>query len=51
VVLPHLLQTGAIERVDELRCEFHHERFPTYTPIHDGLLQELAARTKLVEWA
>lgn len=51
VVLPTLLEGGAIELIAELRCEFHPERFPTYEPIHDDLLRRLAAHTRLVEWA
>jgi FkbM family methyltransferase len=50
-VLPHLLATGAIDLIDELRCEFHPERFPSHAQAHTQLLHDLGAHTRLVEWA
>lgn len=49
-VLQSLLDTGEIDRIDELRCEFHPERFPGFSGNHDRLVQEVGARTRLVQW-
>lgn len=49
-VLQHLLDSGEIDRIDELRCEFHPERFPAHSKNHDQLVQAVRARTKLVRW-
>lgn len=50
VVLQRVIDTGAIDLIDELRCEFHPERFPKFEPVHDQLIEDLRARTKLVLW-
>ncbi|WP_407648194.1 FkbM family methyltransferase [Devosia rhodophyticola] len=49
-VLRHLLDSGAIELINELRCEFHAERFPASAGDHDRIVAEVGARTKLVIW-
>ncbi|WMT92605.1 FkbM family methyltransferase [Pelagibacterium sp. H642] len=49
-VLQRLLESGEIDRIDELRCEFHPERFPAYSRNHDQLVQAVEARTRLVQW-
>lgn len=49
-VLRHLLDSGDISLIDELRCEFHVGRFPDFEEVHQGLVQAVAARTKLIDW-
>ncbi len=49
-VLRHLLDDGAIDLIDELRCEFHAARFPGLADRHDQILREVAARTRLLHW-
>lgn len=49
-VLQHLLDDGAIDLVDELRCEFHAARFPHLAHRHDQILRDVASRTRLLHW-
>lgn len=49
-VLRRLLETGAIDLIDELRCEFHAERFPAYQAVHEQLVEDVASRTRLIMW-
>jgi FkbM family methyltransferase len=49
-VLRRLLDTGTIDLIDELRCEFHPERFPAHARDHDRLVCEVERRTRLVKW-
>lgn len=50
LVLRRLLDRGDIDLIDELRCEFHVGRFPAFEEVHRHLVQEVASRTKLVDW-
>lgn len=50
-VLPSLIESGAVERIAELRCEFHPERFPQHAGRHDELVRQLEAKTRLVHWS
>lgn len=50
-VLQHLLATGAIDLIDELRCEFHQNRFPVSKERDQRIRAEVSARTKLVHWS
>lgn len=50
-VLQRLLDGGEIDLIKELRCEFHVERFPAFEAVHQGLVREVASRTKLVVWS
>ena len=49
-VLPALLKSTVIDRIAELRCEFHPERFPLASKNHSELVKALQARTHLVLW-
>ena len=49
-VLPALLESAMIDRIAELRCEFHPERFPLASKNHSDLVDALQARTHLVLW-
>lgn len=48
-VLPKFLSTGLIDLIDELRCEFHENRFPEIK-VNSDLRAALAKRTALVSW-
>lgn len=50
-VLPSLLESGVVDLLTELRCEFHPERFPQHARQHDELLRQLEAKTRLIHWA
>ncbi|MDX0413862.1 FkbM family methyltransferase [Sinorhizobium medicae] len=49
-VLQHLLETGAIDLIDELRCEFHQDRFPISKQRDQRIRDAVSKRTKLVHW-
>lgn len=49
-VLDRLVETGAIDLIDELRCEFHSDRFPQYAGVHGRLVRSVCERTTLVPW-
>jgi FkbM family methyltransferase len=49
-VLRHLLDSGDLHLIDELRCEFHVGRFPAFEEVHHRLVREVASHTRLVDW-
>jgi FkbM family methyltransferase len=49
-VLRRLLETGAIARISELRCEWHYDRYPIGIEEHTRTKMLVDRRVKLVEW-
>ncbi len=47
-LLEYLVESGEIDLVTELRCEFHCDRFPQFILQHDRILESVSRRTKLV---
>lgn len=49
-VLGRLLETGAVELIHTLICEFHQDRYPVSRKTHNDLINELTKRTRLIHW-
>lgn len=49
-VLSRLLASGAIDLIDTLFCEFHHDRFPIAIDKAEGIIEEVARRVELLNW-
>jgi FkbM family methyltransferase len=50
-VLEHMIHTGAIDLVDDLFCEWHHDRFPDIPEVrHLSIVNQVKSRTRLHDW-
>ncbi|MDW9518578.1 FkbM family methyltransferase [Sinorhizobium meliloti] len=50
-LLQRMLDTDAVDLVDEIYCEFHHDRFPSVTAeTHQRIVTEVGLRSALKKW-
>jgi FkbM family methyltransferase len=49
-VLRRLIDTGAIGLMDELRCEWHYDRYPVGNDEHLRIKELTKARVRVIDW-